>query len=258
MKIPFYFFLIIIISSFGILIDRPTVYLVGDSTVRNGSGEGGDKLWGWGSFLLDQLDSSQISVVNKAIGGRSSRTFITEGRWKEVHDKLNPGDYVIIQFGHNDGGNINDDFRARGSIKGNGEESEQIDNILTGRREIVKSYGWYIRKYVADTKAKGATPIVCSLVARNRWDKDKIMRSTNDYTAWSKEAAEMEGAYFIDLNDLVASKYESLGQRYVTDSLFITDHTHTNKKGAIINAQIVAEAFKNLKDCDLSKYIKNN
>ncbi|MCV9387349.1 rhamnogalacturonan acetylesterase [Reichenbachiella ulvae] len=236
--------------------EKPTVYLVGDSTVRCGSGKGGGGLWGWGSFLSDELDTTKVSVVNKAMGGRSSRTYIQEGRWNDVHDQLQEGDYVIIQFGHNDSGPVNDDFRARGTIKGNGEETEEIDNILTKRREIVKSYGWYIRKYVADTKAKGAIPIVCSLVARNIWEDGKITRNTNDYTQWAKEAAEMEGAYFIDLNDLVATKYEELGQDYVTKKLFIEDHTHTNKAGAKINAELVSEAIKKLEDCGLSALVK--
>jgi rhamnogalacturonan acetylesterase len=236
---------------------KPTVYLVGDSTVRNGSGTGSNGLWGWGSFLDRFADTTQINIENKAMGGRSSRTFIAEGRWDAVHDQLKPGDFVIIQFGHNDSGPINDDFRARGTIKGNGEEWEQIDNILTGKREIIKSYGWYIRKYIVDTKAKGAIPIVCSPVARNKWDNSAVPRSTQDgYAKWAKEAAEMEGAYFIDLNDLVASKYESLGQDYVTDSLFLEDHTHTNEKGAIINAEIFAKAIETLADCQLQKYLQ--
>lgn len=236
--------------------NKSTVYLIGDSTVKNGNGAGSDGLWGWGSYFEELIDTSEYKVVNKAIGGRSSRTFITEGRWKDVHSQLQPGDYVIIQFGHNDGGPVNDDFRARGSIKGNGEESEQIDNILTGRREIVKSYGWYIRKYIADTKAKGAVPIVCSLVARNRWNNEEVIRDTDSYVKWAQEAAEMEGAYFIDLNDLVASRYEELGKKFVTDSLFISDHTHTNQAGAIINAKIVAKAILELKDIHLSKAIR--
>lgn len=252
------FFLCLLIPLLALLspAERPTVYLVGDSTVRNGSGTGNGGLWGWGTFLQDYLDTTQVIVHNEALGGRSSRTFITECHWQEVHAQLKPGDYVIIQFGHNDDGPVNDDFRARGTIHGNGEESEQIDNILTGQREIVKSYGWYIRKYIADTKAKGAIPIVCSLVARNVWENGRVVRATDTYTAWAKEAARMEGANFIDLNDLVATRYESLGQPYVTDSLFVSDHTHTNQKGARINASLAAHAIGDLTDCPLSKTVR--
>ncbi|WP_258104206.1 rhamnogalacturonan acetylesterase [Marinoscillum sp. MHG1-6] len=236
--------------------EKTTIFLVGDSTVQNGSGKGEGRLWGWGAFFADQLDTTQVEVVNRARGGRSSRTFISEGLWDQVHAQIDSGDYVIIQFGHNDGGAINDDFRARGSIRGNGDEMEEIDNILTGQREMVRSYGWYIRKYCHDTKAKGGIPIVCSLVARNVWKDGKVDRATESYAKWAREAAKMEGAYFIDLNDLVATKYESLGQDYVTSGLFVKDHTHTNKEGAIINAKLVAEAIKELKDCGLGDLVK--
>lgn len=115
-----------------------------------------------------------------------------------------------------------------------------------------------MRKYIADTKAKGATSIICSLVTRSRWKGGREIRDTETYVKWALEAAEMEGAYFIDLNDLVATKYEELGQQYVTDSLFLTDHIHTNGKGAMINAQIVARAIKKLKGAELSNAIKFN
>lgn len=235
--------------------NKITIFLVGDSTVQNGSGKGSHGLWGWGAFLADQMDTSRVEVINKARGGRSSRTFISEGLWNLIHDQIKKGDYVIIQFGHN-GGPVNDNFRARGSIKGNGEETLEINNMLNGKRELVKSYGWYIRKYIADTKAKGGIPIVCSLVARNRWEGDKVIRARDTYTAWAKEAAMMEGAHFIDLNDLVATKYESLGERQVTKNLFLTDHTHTNYDGAVINAKLVAQAIKDLRGCDLSEMVK--
>ncbi len=252
--------LIIICSLIGLGLPlqevKTTIFLVGDSTVKAGGGNGSDGLWGWGSFLSDQMDTTKTEVKNHARGGRSSRTYIAEGLWNEVHNQIDSGDYVIIQFGHNDGGPINDDFRARGSIRGNGEEMEQIDNILLGRREMVRSYGWYIRKYCHDTKAKGGIPIVCSLVARNRWEGDSVIRATDSYSQWAKEAAKMEGAYFIDLNDLVATKYEELGQDYVTKNLFLKDHTHTNKPGAVINAELVAQALKELGDEKLKGLVK--
>ncbi len=233
-----------------------TVFLIGDSTMQGGNGEELTDTRGWGDFLQDHFAPVQARVINKAKGGRSSRTFITEGLWKKVHEQLDSGDYVIIQFGHNDGGPINDDFRARGSIKGNGEESEVIDNILTERREIVKSYGWYIRKYIADTKAKGAIPIVCSPVARNRWTDGKVNRST--YAPWAKAAAKMEGARFIALNKLTALKLESLGEKHVTQNLFCPDRTHTNINGAKLNAQLVAEAILSLSNCDLKDQLIRN
>src|SRR2546430_9614199 len=83
---------------------RPTLWLVGDSTVRNGSGAGGNGQWGWGDRIAKYFDSTKINVINRARGGRSSRSYIAEGLWDAVlHDAKN-GDFVIIQMGHNDGG----------------------------------------------------------------------------------------------------------------------------------------------------------
>ncbi len=156
---------------------KPTVYLVGDSTVKNGQGDGAGGLWGWGDYIGQFLDTSKVDVKNHALGGTSSRTFQSQGLWQPVKDSLKKGDYVLIQFGHNDGGPINDDFRARGTIKGVGEESEEIDNVLTGEHEIVHSYGWYIRKLIKDAKEQGATPIVMSPIPRNNWKNGKIPRN---------------------------------------------------------------------------------
>jgi lysophospholipase L1-like esterase len=95
---------------------------------RNRPGDGG--LWGWGAYLHTMFDTSKVSIRNYALGGRSSRTFITQGLWDNVLSMIKPGDYVFIQFGHNDSSPVNDDSRARGTLKGTGEESEEIDNIL--------------------------------------------------------------------------------------------------------------------------------
>jgi rhamnogalacturonan acetylesterase len=235
---------------------KPTIYLIGDSTVKNGSGKGDGGLWGWGAYLHTQFDTSKIAIRNYALGGRSSRTFISEGLWDKVLAKLKPGDYVFMQFGHNDNGPVNDNFRARGTINGTGDETEEIDNILTNKHEIVHTYGWYIREYISDTKSKKAIPVVCSLVPRNMWENGKVLRATEDYGKWAKESAATGKAFFIDLNGIIADKYEALGEEAVTTKLFLTDHTHTTEAGAIINAQAVAEGIKQLKGCKLKRYLK--
>jgi rhamnogalacturonan acetylesterase len=235
---------------------KPAIYIIGDSTVKNGSGKGDGGLWGWGDYLHTLVDTNKISVRNFAIGGRSSRTFITEGRWDKICKVLRPGDYVIMQFGHNDGGAVNDNSRARGTIKGTGEETEEIDNMLTGKHEIVHSFGWYMRKYITDSKAKGAIPVVCSLIPRNIWQNGKVVRSSDDYARWARESAESEKAFFIDLNELIAEKYEALGEEKVKTEFFVTDHTHTTKAGAIFNAEAVAEGIRSLEKCRLKKYLK--
>lgn len=226
---------------------KRTLFLIGDSTVKNGSGKGEGGLWGWGDFLGEQLDTSHLHIENHARGGRSSRTYIAEGLWDGVLSKIKKGDIVIIQFGHNDAGPVNDTIRARGTIKGIGDETEEIDNMITKKHEIVHTFGWYLRKYVQETKAKGGTPVLCSRVAQNNWTDGKVVRATENYTLWTRQIAESERVAFIDLNDLTATKYEQLGPDAVTSKLFLTDKTHTNLEGARITAGIVAQELKRLK-----------
>ena len=215
--------------------EKPTLYLIGDSTVRNGRGDGSNGQWGWGEPLVSYFDPAKITVTNRALGGRSSRTFLTGGQWQSVLDKLRPGDFVIMQFGHNDGSAINDDSRARGTIKGIGEETEEIDNLLTKQREVVHSYGWYLRRYISDTKARGGTAIVCSPIPRKMWKEGRIVRSSEDYGKWAKQVAESEKVLFLDLNEVIATEYEKLGQEKV-ETFFADERTHTNLAGAELNA----------------------
>ena len=122
------------------------------------------------------------------------------------------------------------------------------------KQEVVHSYGWYIRKYIKDTKSKGAIPIVCSPIPRNDWKDGKVIRSTDSYAGWAKEVAASEDAYFIDLNELIASKYEAMGADKV-NPFFPVDHTHTNIDGAKINVEIVVKALKTIKPKELEKYL---
>src|SRR5271170_6765518 len=85
----------------------PSLFLVGDSTVRNGRGDGDQGQWGWGEPLVDLFDTSKINVVNRAIGGHSSRTYYT-GYWQDTLAMIKPGDFIMMQFGHNDGGPLDD------------------------------------------------------------------------------------------------------------------------------------------------------
>jgi rhamnogalacturonan acetylesterase len=235
---------------------KPTLFIIGDSTVKNGSGKGEGGLWGWGDFMFQQLDTARITIKNFARGGRSSRTFITEGLWDQVLQGVKPGDYVIMQFGHNDGGAVNDNSRARGTIKGTGEETEEIDNILTKKHEIVHSFGWYIKKYISDTKARGATAIVCSPIPRNDWKDGSVLRASDDYGKWARESAVSGKAFFIDLNEMIAARYEKTGEKEVTSRYFLNEHTHTTREGAILNASVVAEGIGSIKKCSLRKYLK--
>ncbi|MEO6078936.1 MAG: rhamnogalacturonan acetylesterase [Steroidobacteraceae bacterium] len=224
----------------------PSIVLVGDSLVRNGRGDGSDGQWGWGDSLGAHFDSAKVNVVNRAVGGLSSRTYLTQGHWERALTLIKPGDFVLIQLGHNDSAPYNDNSRARGTIKGVGEETEEIDNILTKQHEIVHSFGWYIRKYIRETRAAGATPIVLSLTPRKIWKGGKIVRSgPDDYGGWSRQVAEQEKAAFLDINDLIATRYEALGEAAVTP-LFGDANLHTSKAGANVSAEIVTAALRAL------------
>ena len=231
--------------------ELPTLFIVGDSTVRNGQGNGSNGQWGWGDLIGVYFDPNKINVLNWALGGRSSRTFISEGHWQQVLDALKPGDFVLIQFGHNDGGAINDATRARGSIKGIGDESQEIDNMLTHKHETVHSYGWYMREYIKDARAKDATPIICTMIPRKIWKDGKIVRNRDDYGGWAAEIAEQEKAPLIDLNEIVAERYDAMGPERV-DPLFGDEHTHTSLAGAQINAEAVIAGLKALKSNPLA------
>ena len=250
------YLLLIVSSSFIVLKkEKPTFYIIGDSTVRNGNGSGGNNQWGWGSFIADYFDTAKISIRNHAIGGRSSRTFITEGRWDKILADLEKGDYVIMQFGHNDSGPLDDTARARGTIKGISNQSREIYNPISKKQEVVYTYGWYMAKYINDAKARGAVPIVCSPIPRNDWKEGKVIRSSESYAKWSADVAKAEGAYFIDLNNLVALQYETMGAEAVKP-FFPADHTHTDKDGAKLNASIVMKEVKRINPGKLKKFLK--
>ena len=223
----------------------PDLFLIGDSTVRNGRGDGSNGQWGWGEPLVDHFDAARVNVVNRAVGGLSSRTFLTMGYWDRVLAMLKPGDVVLMQFGHNDSGPLDDSARARGTLQGVGEETREIDNPISRQHEVVHTYGWYLSRYIADAKAKGAIPIVCSLIPRKIWKDGKIVRNEDTYAGWAGEVARREGVGFIDLNQRIAARYDALGPEQV-DALFGDPHTHTSRAGAELNAGIVVEGLKAL------------
>lgn len=223
----------------------PTLFLVGDSTVRNGHGDGANSQWGWGEPLVDFFDPSKINVVNRAIGGRSSRTYITEGHWDDTLALMKPGDVVLLQFGHNDSGPLDDTARARGTLPGVGEETKEIENPILQRHETVHTYGWYMRKYVTDTLAKGATPIICSPIPRKIWKDSKVVRNAQDYGGWAQQVSSQQHIAFINLNEIIARHYDALGEAKV-EALFADPHTHTSRAGAELNAESVVAGLKAL------------
>ena len=230
---------------------KPTLWIIGDSTVKNGT----KGQMGWGDPIKEMFDPAKINVENRARGGRSSRSFLTEGLWDNVLAEMKAGDFVLMQFGHNDGGKPEGVYpNGRASLRGN---DDAIRNVETkpGEREDVHSFGWYLRRYCADAKAKGATPIVLSMIPRNDWKEGKVLRADPGYGGWSREAAAQMGAAFIDLNAITADKYDAMGGEKVA-AYFPDEHTHTNEAGARVNAQSVAEGIRELPDSALADYLK--
>lgn len=232
---------------------NPTLWIIGDSTVKNRT----KNQLGWGDPLADHFDSAKIAVKNHAIGGRSSRSFLTEGRWDAVLEEMQEGDYVLIQFGHNDGGSLFSGDRPRASIKGTGHESKTGVVEMSGKEETVHTFGWYIRKYCSEAKAKGATPIVVSLIPRNRRDDDgQVYKDDTTYGLWARQAAKETGAHFIDFNTILADKWTEMGKEAVDKLFDVPDHTHTNAAGAEFNAEVLAELIRDLDSCSLRKHLR--
>ncbi|MFT3753285.1 MAG: rhamnogalacturonan acetylesterase [Paludibacter sp.] len=236
---------------------RPVVFTIGDSTMKNGQDNGSNKQWGWGHFFGNYFDTTKVSVENHALGGRSSRTFISEGLWDKVLKAVQPGDYVFIQFGHNDSGPYNTG-RARASLPGNGDKDTTVIMESTGKQETINSFGWYMRKYARDVKAKKATPILLSHIPRNMFttkDSVAVIRNTKGFGAWTEEAAKMEKVPYINANKFIANKLDKMGKDSI-QGLYYGDHTHTSLAGAQLNAKTIAEAVKASKDRKLAKLKK--
>ncbi len=239
----------------------PMLFIVGDSTVHNPQ----KTERGWGDVIGKNFDTNKIRVENHALGGRSSRTFITQGWWQKVLDAAKLGDFVLLQMGHNDGGALNEEppgskypLRARGTIRGLGEESQTITNVLTQQFETVHTYGRYLRKYIADAHAKGMTIILCSPVPHVPKETVKAGDvEKSDYVKFSEAVAEAEKVPFIHLNKITMSHYDGLTPAEIKEKYFTSaDNTHSSFAGAELNAQSVIEGLKELKDCPLTGFLK--
>jgi lysophospholipase L1-like esterase len=158
--------------------------------------------------------------------------------WPLLLPNIRRGDFVLMQFGHNDLGDPADPTRARASLSGIGDESKLIHNPITGKDEEVHTYGWYLRQIIVEARKAGATPIVCSPVPRNNWIGNKVKQA--EPVLWAKQVAADEHASFIDLNADVARRYEELGPKSTKD-LFADVTTHTTLEGAELTAASVMQ-----------------
>lgn len=249
---------------------KPVVFFTGDSTVKNVDKDD-DGMWGWASQAFTVFDESKVTLVNAARAGRSTRSFIREGLWDKVYNSLQPGDFVTIEFGHNDICPM-DDQKARGVIKGSSDTCH-VYHLANDTYELVYSFGWYLRKMIDDCREKGATPILVSLTPRNEWPGGKVERRDGSYGKWYREVVEQTGVEFVDLHNISAdfldkkfavkslpadkekakAKMEQLKQN--AGKYFKKDHTHTSKIGAQMNAQSFAKGLRANKS-ELAKYLK--
>lgn len=233
---------------------KPVVFITGDSTVKN-EDKDPDGQWGWGSQAATVFDTTRITVANEAMAGRSTRTYLEEGRWERVYNALQPGDFVLIQFGHNDISEI-DHGRARGVIACAADTSH-VYRIRKGDavyNDVIYSFGWYLKKFIDDVREKGATPILVSLTPRNEWPGGKVERRNGTYGQWYRHVAAETAAEFVDLHNITADALDRMGPEAAKDC-YCRDHTHTSLQGARLNAQGIARGLRDI-DSPLARYLK--
>jgi len=259
---------------------KPRVFFCGDSTGKNADKDE-DGMWGWGSQAYTVFDKDKCTFINCAKAGRSTRTFLLEDRWDEVYRTLRPGDYVLLQFGHNDIGDI-DKAKERGVIACAKDSSHVYHLTSNGKNLVVYSFGWYLHKMIQDCKEKGAIPVVLSFTPRNEWHEGKgetvgtfypvlekkgrmyiERRSDNYITEWDKQIADENGVEFVDVHNITADYLDKQCGKAKTpeeakqkaSAWFNHDHTHTSLLGARNNAKSVAEGLKKI-NSPLAKLLK--
>ncbi|RSL35230.1 rhamnogalacturonan acetylesterase [Salibacterium salarium] len=211
-----------------------TIYLAGDSTVQT-YGTSEEPQAGWGQYLDRYVDEA-VSISNHAIGGRSSKTFITEGRLEAISSEMNETDYLLIQMGHND------------STK---NKPERYTDPYT-------DYKQYVRQYIEQARRRKATPILITPVGRLHYVRKEFLADFGDYCNAMKEVAEEEKVELIDLMAKSIAYYSSIGYEKTAELFMIsmngTDCTHFTEKGAYMIAQLVAKEMKQLDD-GISTYV---
>lgn len=219
------------------------IFLAGDSTIAIKDTKAFPET-GWGMPFVHFWDST-VTVVNKAKNGRSTKTFLSEGLWKSIMNEAKEGDYVIIQFGHND------------------ESVEKKERYSTP-----DTFKMNLNRFIKETKEKKATPILFTPVSRRKFDKDgKAVATHEQYSALVREVAKETGVLFIDLDEKSKALYQQFGPEH-SKLLFLqlqpgehpnypegkNDNTHFNELGARLIAQLVLKELRNL-DCGLTERI---
>ena len=227
----------------------PHLFIVGDSTVHNTT----KGYAGWAGFFIQRIDPTRMVALDCAVGGTSSRSFLRDGSWEPVKSRLQPGDFVLIQFGHNDDGGVKDG-NDMASLDGIGEATKEV--MGPRGNETVRTYGAYLSVFITDTLARKATPIVCSPVPQNRWRDGKVERVKDTYVRWGRKTAEVHGVPFVDLNGIAAWHYESVGREKVFSYFKPVDAVHTTPAGAKAHAACVVAGLRQLPDQPFAPFLK--
>lgn len=212
-----------------------TIYMIGDSTMSVYASTLAPRM-GWGQPFGTYFNASCATVVDKALSGRSSKSFFDEGAWTPVKNALQGGDYVLIQFGHND-------------------EKNAEPTLFTDPQTTYKQF---LTTFITDTRAKMATPILLTSINRNNWSTGTTVKDTHGaYPPAVRELAASLQVDLIDLTALTKSYFERIGQAE-TAKLFlilaagespnyptgVTDNTHLQEKGALTIGQLaMADAW---------------
>lgn len=201
------------------------IVIIGDSTVKTYSDS--DPLKGWGQEIIHFFAKGSVTVANYSEGGRSSRSFIEDGHWATALASLDAGNYLLIQFGHND------------------------RDTKPERHTDTAGYRKYLTQYVKESRAKGAIPILVTPMNMNAWNggtlREVFNEGANDYHAALMRVVEAEKVPYIDLEKKTAALYRSLGQSYLAKFLFHAgESTHFVEMGALMNARFIAEGIKEL------------
>lgn len=231
---------------------KPVAFYIGDSTMRtltDGSGWSGE--WGFGLFAQEWFDPNELVVENHALGGTSSRTYYNY-EWPTVKKGIKEGDLVVISFGHNDGGS---NWTSKSTIGGTSSTEQRVVTNDKGVTETVYSYGQYLRLFVDEAIALGATPVICSRTPRGSFSNGKPTMDTN-YRKWSQEIAKEKGVAFIDIEGVANPLHAKYGEWKVTQ-LYYNGTLHTSLMGAWHNAYCAALSIAANKDNPLNDYLKD-
>ena len=212
------------------------IFIAGDSTADENGGHNG-KTAGWGKFFADYITAK---LHNHAVSGQSARTFYRDGAWNNLIKEVSQGDYVFIQFGHNDVGGPNSN--PKGAAGGTGDETVTV--TVNGKEEIVHTFPWYIRYFANQVLEKGATPVVLSLTPNFSFENGKVVEPSR-FAGFMKLVSDELNIPFIDHYNYIARNWEILGEGYIREhNWFPTDYKHTSPEGADFNAKMVVSAIK--------------